>query len=111
MAVNLMNVAKSVDLVGVGKGAKNVVSLVLKQNKRTGAKIARAVLDDRRTLIKTISKSGVIAEAVIKLPKIVSMEQRNAVIKDLYKQKFTQETIAAILNISQATVSKVLRKV
>ena len=36
--------------------------------------------------------------------------QRNEVIKDLCKQKINQETIAAMLDISQSTVSNVLRK-
>ena len=34
----------------------------------------------------------------------------NAVIKDLTKNKITQEQIAAMLDVSQATVSNVLRK-
>ena len=51
MATNLMNVFKNVDLQGVGKTAANIVSLAFKPNKKTGAKIARAVLDDGTTLI------------------------------------------------------------
>ena len=51
MATNLMNVFKTVDLQGVGKTAANIVSLAFKPNKKTGAKIARAVLDDGTTLI------------------------------------------------------------
>ena len=109
MSVSLMNIFKSVDLKEVGKTTANVVSLALKPNKKTGAKIARAVLDDGRTLIKTITASGVISETVHKLPEITSAAQRNSIIKDLAKQKITQETIAAMLDISQSTVSNVLR--
>lgn len=109
MSVSLMNIFKSVDLKEVGKTTANVVSLALKPNKKTGAKIARAVLDDGRTLIKTITASGVISETVHKLPEITSAAQRSSVIKDLAKQKITQETIAAMLDISQSTVSNVLR--
>ena len=109
MSVSLMNIFKNVDLKEVGKTKTNVVSLALKPNKKTGAKIARAVLDDGRTLIKTVTASGVISETVHKLPEITSVAQRNSVIKDLAKQKTTQETIAAMLDISQSTVSKVLR--
>jgi len=110
MSINLMKVFKSTDLKETGKDVASIVSLALKPNKKTGAKIARAVLDDGTTLIKTITASGVISETVHKLPEIASVAQRNTVIKDLAKQKITQETIAAMLDISQATVSNVLRK-
>ena len=109
MSVSLMNIFKNADLKNVGKTSANVISLTLKPNKKTGAKIARAVLDDGRTLIKTVTASGVISETVHKLPEITSVAQRNSVIKDLAKQKNTQEAIAAMLDISQSTVSKVLR--
>lgn len=109
MSVSLMKVFKNVDLKEVGKTTANVVSLAFKPNKKTGARIARAVLDDGRTLIKTITATGVISETVHKLPEITSVAQRNSIIKDLAKQKITQETIAAMLDISQSTVSNVLR--
>ena len=104
MATNLMNVFKTVDLQGVGKTAANIVSLAFKPNKKTGAKIARAVLDDGTTLIKTVTASGVVSETIHRLPEITST------VKDLCKQKINQETIAAMLDISQSTVSNVLRK-
>lgn len=87
MATNLMNVFKNVDLQGVGKTAANIVSLAFKPNKKTGAKIARAVLDDGTTLIKTVTASGVVSETIHRLPEITSTVQRNEVIKDLCKQK------------------------
>ncbi|MCD8008456.1 MAG: Trp family transcriptional regulator [Clostridiales bacterium] len=110
MSTNLMNVFKPAELRKVGTAAIHVVSLAYSTNKRTGAKIARAVLDDGRTLIKTVTATGVVSETIIKIPEILSVAQRNSVIKDLYKQGHTQEVIAAMLNISQATVSKTLRK-
>jgi len=110
MSVNLLNVFKSVDLKNCGKSADSITQLAFQINKKTGAKIARAVLNDGTTLIKTITASGVVSETVHRLPEITSIAQRNEVIKDLFKQKHTQETIAAMLNISQSTVSNVLRK-
>ena len=74
MVANLMNVFKNIDLKNVGKSMSDVVSLTFKPNKKTGAKIARAVLSDGTTLI------------------------------------INQETIAAMLDVSQSTVSNVLRK-
>ena len=56
MATNLMNVFKTVDLQGVGKLLQILFLLRLskkKNQKKNGAKIARAVLDDGTTLIKT----------------------------------------------------------
>ncbi len=110
MAMNLMKVFNNTDLRKVGKNTANVVSLAFKPNKKTGAKIARAVLDDGTTLIKSVTASGVVSETMHKLPKIASVAQRNDVIKDLAKQKINQETIAAMLDISQSTVYNVLRK-
>ena len=110
MSTNLMNIFKGVDLRGVGKTVSNVVSLAFKTNGKTGAKIARAVLDDGTTLIKTITASGVVSEAVHRIPEITSVIQRNGIVKDLFKNGFKQENIAAMLDISQSTVSNILRK-
>lgn len=110
MRTNLMNIFNASDLKEVGQTAANVVSLAFKPNKKTGAKIARAVLDNGTTLIKSVTASGVVSGAVHKIPEIASVVQRNEVIKDLANQKINQETIAAMLDISQSTVSNVLRK-
>ena len=90
MATNLMNVFKNVDLQGVGKTAANIVSLAFKPNKKTGAKIARAVLDDGTTLIKTVTASGVVSETIHRLPEITSTVQRNEVIKTLFDPSFSK---------------------
>ena len=79
-------------------------------DRRERAKIARAVLSDGTTLIKSVTASGVVSETIHKLPEIASVAQRNEVIRDLAKQKINQETIAAMLDVSQSTVSNVLRK-
>lgn len=110
MSFNLMTVFSNNDLQKFGQTAANVVSLAFKSNKKSGARIARAVLDNGTTLIKTVTASGAVIQEVINLPAINSLAQRNAVILDLAKNKMTQEQIAAMLDISQATVSNVLRK-
>ena len=51
-----------------------------------------------------------VSETIHKLPEIASVAQRNEVIRDLAKQKINQETIAAMLDVSQSTVSNVLKK-
>ena len=110
MGFNLMPVFKNSDLQQFGQTAANVVSLAFKTNKKNGARIARAVLDNGTTLIKTVTASGTVLEQVLKLPEITSIAQRNDVIRDLAKNKITQEQIAAMLDISQSTVSNVLKK-
>ena len=105
-----MNVFNTADLQKFGQTAANVVALAFKTNKKTGARIARAVMDNGTTLIKTVTASGVVIEEARILPEIVSIAQRNEVIRDLAKNKITQEQIAAMLDISQSTVSNVLRK-
>ena len=107
MGTDLLSIFKKADLKEVGKTTGNIISLAL--NKKTGAKIARAVLDDGSTLIKRITASGVVSETIHKIPEILSIPQRNNIIRDLAKQNLTQETIAAMLDISQSTVSNVLR--
>ena len=112
MSLNLFNIFNNAEVRReTGKTTANIIDLAFKTNGKTGAKIARAVLDDGRTLVKTITASGVISEQVHKIPDIVTISQRNEIIKDLARQKgYTQEMIAAMLNISQSTVSNVLRK-
>lgn len=112
MSTNLLKIFTNTDIKKeAGKTTANIVSLAFKNNHKTGSKIARAVLDDGRTLIKTVTASGVVSETVHKIPEIASVAQRNEIIRDLAKkQKFNQETIAAMLDISQSTVSNVLKK-
>lgn len=110
MSLNLMTVFKNTDFQQFGQSAGNVVSLAFKTNKKNGARTARAVLDNGTTLIKTVTASGTVLGEIIKLPVITSIAQRNAVIIDLAKNKMTQEQIASMLDISQATVSNVLKK-
>lgn len=111
MSFNLMTVFKNSDLQKFGQSASNVISLAFKTNKKNGARIARAVLDNGKTLIKTVTATGTVIGQVIDLPEITSIAQRNKVICDLAKNKMTQEQIAAMLDISQSTVSNVLRKI
>ena len=105
-----MTVFKNADLQKFGQSAANVVSLAFKTNKKNGSRIARAVLDNGTTLIKTVTATGVVLEEIVNLPAINSIAQRNAVILDLAKNNIKQEQIAAMLDISQSTVSNVLRK-
>ena len=110
MSANFMKVFSRIDLKSARITALNEIELTLRTNKKTGEKIARAVLGDGRTLVKTVTASGVVSETVHTIPEIFSTAQRKTIIKDLAKQRHTQEEIAAMLNISQSLVSKVLKK-
>lgn len=110
MGFNLMTVFNTADLQKFGQTAANIVSLAFKTNKKNGSRIARAVLDNGTTLIKTVTANGAVLQQAISLPEITSTAQRNALIRDLAKEKNTQEQIAAMLDISQATVSNVLNR-
>lgn len=109
MGTNLMKVFTPVDWVKYGKQAADLMSLTFSQNKRTGTKIARAFFSDGTALIRKVSATGIIEKTTIELPKITSTLQRNTVICDLIKNGHTQQEVAAMLNISQATVSNVWR--
>lgn len=110
MAFNLMTVFNSSDLQKFGQSAANIISLAFKENKINHSRIARAVLDNGTTLIKKVTATGAVLEQVISLPQITSVAQRNSVIRDLAKNKITQEQIAAMLDVSQSTVSNVLKR-
>lgn len=110
MSLDLRTVFKNSDLQKFGQTAADFLSLTLYTDKKSGARIARAVLEGGVTLIKKVTASGVELEQVFKLPEINSIAQRNDVIRNLAKQKITQEQIAAMLDISQSTVSNILRK-
>lgn len=110
MTFNLMTVFKGSDLKKFGQSAGNVISLAFKTNSKTGTKIARAVMDNGTTLLKEVTANGVMIDSIIRLPEIKTVVQRNNVILDLAKNKRTQEEIAAMLDISQSTVSNVLKK-
>ncbi len=110
MSFNLTTVFNSLDFKKLNESIEDIVSLSFKTNKKNGARMAIAVLGNGATVIKTVTPSGAILEEAIKLPQITTKEQRNRVIKELATGKKTQEQIAAMLDISQATVSNVLRK-
>lgn len=105
-----MKVFSNADLQKFGQSVSNIISLSFKTDKKNGSRIARAVLDNGVTLIKKVTASGVILEEVVKVPEILTTVQRNNVIRDLAKNKMTQEQIAAMLDISQSTVSNILKK-
>lgn len=88
----------------------DIISLSYVMNKGTGERYARAVLEDGTTLIKPALQRGDDVKVEHVIPAFHTAAQRNKVIIDLAEDpELTQEMIAAMLDISQSTVSNVLR--
>ena len=106
MSINLLNVFNSKDFKDAGKKTSELVELTFKINPASGARFTRAVFEDGSVLVKQVS-GDITNENVMQFPKITSISQRTEIIKKLHKE-YTQLDIAAILDISQATVSTAL---
>ena len=110
MQDSLIKAFNSTDVAKVASKIRDIVSLNYGINKKTGEKFARAVLKDGTTLIKSVTESGIEKNVKYVIPAFKNVAERNKVISDLSKQKLTQNDIACMMNISQSTVSNVLRK-
>ena len=87
----------------------DIVSLGYVMNKSTGERYARAVLGDGTALIKTVPSGKPELEYVI--PAYKSTSRRNEIIRELAEDPdLTQEMIACMMDISQSTVSNVMRR-
>lgn len=95
---------------GVSYDLSDIVSLSYVINRSTGGKYARAQLEDGTTLIKPVHSGNARTEIEYVIPAYRGMADRNAIIKDLAEDpELTQEMIACMLDISQSTVSNVMR--
>lgn len=88
---------------------EDVRSISAKINAKTGKEEFEINLNDGRTLIQTNFISGISEKTIIDVPEFHSTNERNAAIKDMRNSGRTQTEIARIFNVSQATVSSVLR--
>ena len=96
---------------GTVYGLEDIVSLSYVMNKSTGEKYARAELGDGTALIKSVPSGNVKPELEYVIPAYRGTLQRNEIIKDLAEDPdLTQEMIACMMNISQSTVSNVMRR-
>ncbi|MCR5774463.1 MAG: hypothetical protein K6G42_05210 [Lachnospiraceae bacterium] len=91
-------------------GLDDIVSLSFVMNKSTGERFARAVLSDGTALIKPAPARGGDTEIEHIIPSYRNTSERNEVIRMLADSPdLTQEMIASMMDISQSTVSNVLR--
>lgn len=88
----------------------DIVSLEYVTNKSTGERLVRAVLSDGVALIKRADGKNVGSGIDFVIPSYRNIAGRNQIIIDLAADPdLTQEMIAAMMDISQSTVSNVLR--
>ena len=96
---------------GTSYDISDIVSLSYVMNKSTGERYARAELGDGTALIKPVPSGNVRSEVEYVIPAYRNTSQRNEVIKTLAEDPdLTQEMIACMMDISQSTVSNVMRK-
>lgn len=103
MGSNLTKVLPSVD-------TGELISVAAQYSKKFGAMIGRAVWNNGRTAIKIVTPYGGQILTYITVPKNISKDQRNGIIRDFSKLGLTQALIGAATGTSQSTVSRVLRK-
>ncbi|MDY6320190.1 MAG: helix-turn-helix domain-containing protein [Bacteroidales bacterium] len=75
----------------------------------SGAEVTRITTYSGEMYVRVRGKSGFLLESKGTLPPIHSKEDRDQAIRDMARERLRQEDIAAILGISQGTVSNVLR--
>ena len=80
------------------------------QNKKTKENFSVRTYAGGQTVKLTQSKHGVREVTITEPPECTTKEKRDKVITELAKKHKTQVEIAEIMNVSQSTVSNVLRK-
>lgn len=91
-----------------GISSKDFISLKYGVKRRTGERFVKATTFNGMTFIKTLSLNGIETSSLIKIPAFNTKEERDLIIKDL-SNTYTQSDIADMLDISQSTVSNVLK--
>ena len=95
---------------GASYDISDIVLVAYVTNKSTGERLARAVMSDGTAFIKPVTAKGGEASIEYVIPAYRNTSERNSVIVELAdKPELTQEMIAAMMDISQSTVSNVLR--
>lgn len=111
MSFELMKAFTKKDMDKLTSALGNLMSLNIGGNAKTGERFIRAVFANGTTLIKAITATGVEKDVRYKIPPYTSKTQRNNIIRNLSRDEgLTQDMIASIMNISQSTVSNVLKK-
>ena len=95
------------DLTSSSISTNNVSCASFKKNKKNGSATMSITFDNGKTHSQTITKTGVLIKKTVNAPKSKTKAERNRQIKDLHKNKMTQNDICGT---SQSTVSRVINK-
>ena len=87
----------------------NAISATFKPNRKTGAKVAKAVFANGVMKTKMVTKEGIEVFTTYVLPQGVSTA-KSVLAKDLYKNGVKGIDIADLLQVSTSTVSRWLNK-
>lgn len=110
MAPDLMTLFTGGDLPKKKRlAADDIVSLSYGIKKRSGEQFAKATLNDGTSYIRSLSKSGVDSQTMIKIPEYSSREERDEIVMDLL-EKYVQDDVADMMGISQSTVHNIKKK-
>lgn len=90
--------------------AAELISVAAQYSKKFSAMIGRAVWNNGHTAVKIITPHGGQILAYITVPKNMSKDQRNEIIRDFSKLGLTQALIGAATGTSQSTVSRALKR-
>lgn len=110
MASTALDLFSGNDLTSSSISTNNVSCASFKKNKKNGSATMSITFDNGKTHSQTITKTGVRIKKTVDAPKPKTKAERNRQIKDLHKNKMTQNDIAAICGTSQSTVSRVINK-
>lgn len=89
---------------------KNIESINITTNKRTGERIGRFTDNTGQTTIQKISENNAISERTVINTSWRTKEERDNIIRELDKKNYLQDEIADIVGVSQGTVSNVKKK-
>lgn len=85
------------------------VSSMSYKNTPIGKETATLSFRNGHTIRSTRLPSGVVDQREIQIPQYKTKTERDDIVMDLRKQGFTQNEVATIMGISQATVSNIER--
>ncbi len=87
---------------------EDIIEFKINRWNETGGLILKAKTVNRY-LIKLVYPSGIVENRSIEIPIFYTKSDRDKAIKDLHRQGYKQTEIADYLDISQSTVSNVIR--
>jgi DNA-binding NarL/FixJ family response regulator len=108
MSAELMKISDFVP--GLNFNGEIIRKINYDMNKRTGTDYLFVKTDADETYVLKYPTKGVKRKIQVKIPTYDSKKERKEIIRELYSDGYKQTDIAFFMDISQATVSKALKK-